>query len=59
MALNLSKQYTEVTLAYARVHVPYILCVCQGGSVIQLHHKVLESYLVAEGLFDDSVTEDS
>jgi len=31
----------------------------QGGSVIQLHHKVLESYMVAEGLFDDALTEDS
>lgn len=30
----------------------------QGGSVIRLFHKELEAYLVAEGLFDDSVTED-
>ena len=30
----------------------------QGGSVIRLFHKELEAYLVAEGLFDDDVTED-
>ncbi|KAJ8303557.1 hypothetical protein KUTeg_019953 [Tegillarca granosa] len=29
-----------------------------GGSVIRLFHKELEAYLVAEGLFDDCVTED-
>ncbi|CAL1535481.1 unnamed protein product, partial [Lymnaea stagnalis] len=29
-----------------------------GGSVIRLFHKELEAYLVAEGLFDDDVTED-
>lgn len=30
----------------------------QGGSVMRLFHKELEAYLVAEGLFDDCVTED-
>lgn len=30
----------------------------QGGSVIRLFHKELEAYMVAEGLFDDEVTED-
>lgn len=30
----------------------------QGGSVIRLFHKELEAYLVAEGLFEDCVTED-
>ncbi|XP_064599288.1 inositol 1,4,5-trisphosphate receptor type 1-like [Liolophura sinensis] len=30
----------------------------RGGSVIRLFHKELEAYLVAEGLFDDVVTED-
>lgn len=30
----------------------------QGGSVIRLFHKELEAYLVAEGLFDDEITED-
>ena len=30
----------------------------QGGSVIRLFHKELEAYLVAEGLFDEGVTED-
>jgi len=30
----------------------------QGGSVIRLFHKELEALLVAEGLFDDEVTED-
>ena len=34
------------------------LCVFQGGSVIRLFHKELEAYLVAEGLFDDVITED-
>ncbi|XP_055891550.1 inositol 1,4,5-trisphosphate receptor type 1-like isoform X4 [Biomphalaria glabrata] len=31
----------------------------KGGSVIRLFHKELEAYLVAEGLFDDEVTEDA
>jgi len=35
-----------------------VVCEYQGGSVIQLHHKVLQSYLVAEGLFGDCLTED-
>jgi inositol 1,4,5-triphosphate receptor type 1 len=30
----------------------------QGGSCIRLFHKELEAYLVAEGLFDEEVTED-
>ncbi|XP_060075349.1 inositol 1,4,5-trisphosphate receptor type 1-like [Ylistrum balloti] len=30
----------------------------RGGSVIRLFHKELEAYLVAEGLFDDCITED-
>ncbi|XP_053402419.1 inositol 1,4,5-trisphosphate receptor type 1-like isoform X7 [Mercenaria mercenaria] len=30
----------------------------RGGSVIRLFHKELEAYLVAEGLFDEGVTED-
>jgi len=30
----------------------------QGGSVLRLFHKELEAYLVAEGLFDDEITED-
>ena len=30
----------------------------QGGSVIRLFHKELEAYLVAEGLFDNEITED-
>ena len=30
----------------------------QGGSVMRLFHKELEAYLVAEGLFDDEITED-
>jgi inositol 1,4,5-triphosphate receptor type 1 len=30
----------------------------QGGSVIRLFHKELEAYLVAEGLFEEEVTED-
>ena len=30
----------------------------QGGSIIRLFHKELEAYMVAEGLFDDEVTED-
>nr|XP_022341730.1 inositol 1,4,5-trisphosphate receptor type 2-like isoform X3 [Crassostrea virginica] len=30
----------------------------RGGSVIRLFHKELEAYLVAEGLFEDCVTED-
>ena len=34
------------------------LAFLQGGSVIRLFHKELEAYLVAEGLFEDCVTED-
>lgn len=30
----------------------------QGGALIRLFHKELEAYLVAEGLFDEEVTED-
>ena len=30
----------------------------QGGSCIRLFHKELEAYVVAEGLFDDEITED-
>ena len=30
----------------------------QGGSIIRLFHKELEAYMVAEGLFNDEVTED-
>jgi len=30
----------------------------QGGCVLRLFHKELEAYLVAEGLFDDEITED-
>ncbi|XP_021341779.1 inositol 1,4,5-trisphosphate receptor type 2-like [Mizuhopecten yessoensis] len=35
-------------------HDPYV----RGGSAIRLFHKELEAYLVAEGLFDEEVTED-
>ena len=30
----------------------------QGGSIIRLFHKELEALLVAEGLFDDEISED-
>ncbi|WAR13356.1 ITPR1-like protein, partial [Mya arenaria] len=30
----------------------------RGGSIIRLFHKELEAYMVAEGLFEDEVTED-
>ncbi|CAH1798712.1 unnamed protein product [Owenia fusiformis] len=32
--------------------------VVKAGSVLRLFHKELEAYLVAEGLFDDEITED-
>jgi len=32
--------------------------VCQGGSIIRLFHKELEALLVAEGLFNDEISED-
>jgi len=32
--------------------------VLQGGSIIRLFHKELEALLVAEGLFDDEISED-
>ena len=47
--------------SYWKCYYPYSLsfhAIFQGGSVIRLFHKELEAYLVAEGLFDDSVTED-
>ncbi|KAK3610320.1 hypothetical protein CHS0354_029790 [Potamilus streckersoni] len=31
----------------------------RGGSIIRLFHKELEAYMVAEGLFDEEVTEDA
>lgn len=34
-----------------------ILLKFKGGSVIRLFHKELEAYLVAEGLFDEIITE--
>ena len=30
----------------------------KAGSMIRLFHKELEAYLVAEGLFDEELTED-
>ena len=30
----------------------------QGGTVIRLFHKEMEAYLVAEGVFDEELTED-
>ena len=30
----------------------------QGGCAVRLFHKELEAYLVAEGLFEDDITED-
>lgn len=30
----------------------------QGGNIIRLFHKELEAYIVAEGLFEDEITED-
>lgn len=30
----------------------------QGGQAIRCFHKELEAYLVAEGLFDEQITED-
>jgi len=74
MGQYLAKMWTKVgglllgpacrTLNIACVDIVITWCitwcvVCQGGSVIQLHHKVLQSFLVAEGLFDDCLTEDS
>lgn len=38
--------------------LPFLCTYIQGGSVIRLFHKELEAYLVAEGLFDEVVTED-
>jgi len=35
-----------------------LLISLQGGSVIRMFHKELEAYIVAEGLFDDDITED-
>ena len=36
----------------------YVNFILKGGSVLRLFHKELEAYLVAEGLFEEQLTEE-
>ena len=49
-----SKKYRPLPFLTGR----FLIFIRQGGSVIRLFHKELEAMLVAEGLFDDEITED-
>jgi len=46
----------RLQLEYSRTRTG--VCVLQGGSIIRLFHKELEAFLVAEGLFNDEISED-
>ena len=43
-----------------------VICTCmlqctillQAGDIVRFYHKEMEAYMVAEGLFDDVLTED-
>ncbi|KAH9498185.1 hypothetical protein Btru_007906 [Bulinus truncatus] len=56
--LNLGVERSGFTLIRFCKENPELDLYVKGGSVIRLFHKELEAYLVAEGLFDDEVTED-
>ncbi|ESO91009.1 hypothetical protein LOTGIDRAFT_163525 [Lottia gigantea] len=51
------KENPDIDL-YVKRGISQIPKYIKGGSVIRLFHKELEAYLVAEGLFDEEVTED-
>ena len=55
---HISKQFIqtlETALTHHKMCVHFIL---KGGSVLRLFHKELEAYLVAEGLFEEQLTEE-
>ncbi|KAK3085572.1 hypothetical protein FSP39_005468 [Pinctada imbricata] len=56
--LNLGVERSSFTLIGSYRELPEQDRFVRGGSVLRLFHKELEAYLVAEGLFDDCVTED-
>ncbi|XP_076470932.1 inositol 1,4,5-trisphosphate-gated calcium channel ITPR2-like isoform X2 [Babylonia areolata] len=56
--LNLGVERSGFTLVRFCKENPELDLLVKGGSVIRLFHKELEAYMVAEGLFDDEVTED-
>ncbi|KAL5022859.1 hypothetical protein ScPMuIL_002014, partial [Solemya velum] len=56
--VNLGVERSGFTLVRFHKEVSEVDLYVRGGSVIRLFHKELEAYLVAEGLFDDDVTED-
>ncbi|KAK7114914.1 hypothetical protein V1264_000891 [Littorina saxatilis] len=56
--LNLGVERSSFTLIGSYRETPDQNRFVRGGSVIRLFHKELEAYLVAEGLFDEVVTED-
>ncbi|XP_071176008.1 inositol 1,4,5-trisphosphate-gated calcium channel ITPR2-like isoform X12 [Mytilus edulis] len=56
--LNLGVERSSYTLIGSYREIPEQERFVRGGSVLRLFHKELEAYLVAEGLFDDCVTED-
>ncbi|KAK2140830.1 hypothetical protein LSH36_1236g00007 [Paralvinella palmiformis] len=56
--LNLGIQPAGFTVVKSSRPVEQHTNFVKGGSVIRLFHKELEAYLVAEGLFDEEITED-
>ncbi|XP_071092410.1 inositol 1,4,5-trisphosphate-gated calcium channel ITPR3-like isoform X4 [Haliotis cracherodii] len=56
--LNLGVERTGFTLVRFCKENPELDLFVKGGCAIRLFHKELEAYLVAEGLFDEEVTED-
>lgn len=56
--LNLGVERSSFTLIGSHRINPDQSKFVRGGSVIRLFHKELEAYLVAEGLFEESITED-
>ncbi|KAK7504550.1 hypothetical protein BaRGS_00004036, partial [Batillaria attramentaria] len=56
--LNLGVERSGFTLVRFCKENPELDLLVKGGSVIRLFHKELEAYMVAEGLFDEEVTED-
>ena len=62
MPLDVYVEEFRVIAFSTKIEISYLLdniiTLFQGGSIIRLFHKELEAYMVAEGLFDDEVTED-
>ncbi|KAI0227414.1 hypothetical protein LSAT2_022123 [Lamellibrachia satsuma] len=56
--VNLGIQPAGFTVVRTCRPTQEILTKVRGGSVIRMFHKELEAYIVAEGLFDDDITED-